>query len=119
MGGHERVHSHVYACVGPDRGWHELDSGSAHHSFGKSDCFGTHAAECACRHALWHSVSCLCTCFIWCTRCECACNFAGSRSLRLVWHPSVDWRASNLLDVAHRVAWRSKSPWQQLDLLLS
>src|SRR6266446_5431412 len=48
-----------------------------------------------------------------------SCNLARARSLWLVRHPGMDWRASHLLDVANRMARRSKSFRQQLDLLLS
>src|SRR2546422_8739989 len=40
-------------------------------------------------------------------------------SLWLVRYPGMDWRAGHLLDVANRMARRSKSFRQQLDLLLS
>src|SRR5882672_7233910 len=119
MGGHERLHSHVHAGVWPDCRRHELDSGGAHHSSGESDCTDSHAAECARGHALRHPVSRIRARIVWRARSKCSCNFARARSLWLVRHPGMDWRAGHLLDVANRMARRSKSFRQQLDLLLS
>ena len=113
------MYSHVHAGLWPDCGRHGLDSGSSHHPSGKFDCLDSHAAECACRHSLWHPVSCFCARVIRCARSECSCDSASAGGMRLVRHPGVDWRPSDLLHVANLVAWRCKFPRQQLDLLFS
>ncbi len=44
---------------------------------------------------------------------------ASARSLWLVRNSGMDWRASRLFDVAHRVARRDQRPGLRLDLLFS
>jgi len=119
MGGHERLHSHVHASVWPDCGRHELDSSGAHHTSGESDCVDSHAAECARGHSLRHPVSRIRPRIVWRAWSKCSCNLTRACSLWLVRHPGMDWRTGHLLDVTNRMARRSKSFRQQLDLLLS
>src|SRR5215467_4656898 len=85
---------HLHARVFTHRGWHELEASSLYDPSWQSHRAHSYAAECACGSKVWHSIPCLRARIVRSCRSKHSGVASRSRSLWMVRHPVMAWRAS-------------------------